>query len=165
MFTSLARVGLGITLYGIFNWVFNYPIYMMVVGYLGLVNGGLVMTLFSFIQCLIFLVIFDKMSIDWVGVTYLDDLRLKEDKKWFEKILVWAIRKEGRLAVVSFVIYSIFVDPFVVTVHYRHRQFEGVTKRDLLILTFSVFIANLYWTLRTGILVAALQAVWGHGVR
>ncbi len=146
--------------YEIFNWVFNNPAYMLAVGYLGLWQGGLLMAMFSLVQCAIFLVMFDKMGVDWVGANYLEEVRRKTEKKWWERLISWAARKEGGLGILSFIVYSIFVDPFVVAVHYRRRQFSGINKRDWLLLFSSVFIGNLYWTLRTGVLVEAIKWAW-----
>lgn len=164
---KIAEMGTGLFLYGIFNWVFNYPLYMAVVGYYGLVYGGLLMAFLSFIQCGILLVVFDKMKIDWVGATYLEDVERQKDKKSrIEKILVWALKKEsqsasGKIAKTGiFLVLSAFVDPFIVAVHYRRKQFTGVNLRDWGILFVAVLIANLYWTLRTGILVLAVKELW-----
>lgn len=164
---KIAEMGTGLFLYGIFNWVFNYPLYMAVVGYYGLVYGGLMMAFLSFIQCGILLVVFDKMKIDWVGATYLKDVERQQEKKSrIEKILVWVLKKESQSAsgkmvkIGIFIILSAFVDPFIVAVHYRRKQFDGVSVRDWVILFVAVLIANLYWTLRTGILVLAVKELW-----
>ncbi|HEU0080458.1 MAG TPA: hypothetical protein VFQ72_00320 [Candidatus Paceibacterota bacterium] len=156
------------TLYGIFNWLFNYPLYMGVIAWLGAVKGGLVMTSLSFIQCGVLLVVFDKMGIDWVGVTYVEDVMKKKEKNWAEKAIVWAVKKEhqtfsGRfLKALGFIAMSVFVDPFVVAVHYRKAHFAGVSKRDWQILFGSVFFGNLYWIIRTGLLVKIIEVGWKY---
>lgn len=162
----ISEIGTGQILYWVFNWVFNNPVYLAAIAYFGIVKGGLIMSIASFLQCALLLVVFDRMKIDWVGVTYLQDISRKEEKKWVEKALVWALRRDsqgakGKLIKLSiFATLSAFVDPFLVAVHYRRSHFEGVTGRDWAILTASVFIANAYWTLRQGILVAVALEVW-----
>lgn len=163
---KIAEIGTGAILYGIFNWVFNYPLYLGVIGWLGLVKGGALMTLLSFIQCMVLLFVFDKMGIDWVGIGYVDNVVKKENKNRVEKMLVWAVRKEhqgavGKLVKLSgFAVMSILVDPFVIAVHYRREQFKGVTWRDVRILIGAVFFGNIYWIARQGILVVIAKEIW-----
>jgi predicted neutral ceramidase superfamily lipid hydrolase len=103
---------------------------------------------------------FDRQGVDWVGVGYLDELRLKEDRSWWEKLITWAVKREGNLAVVSFLVYSVFVDPFIVAVHYRHNHFNGITRRDWGLLLASVLVGNFYWTVRIGLMVELAKWIW-----
>ena len=146
--------------YEIFNWLFNNPAYLLAIGYLGTLKGGLLMASFSFIQCATLFVMFDKMGVDWVGVNFLEEVRQKENKRWWERLLSWAVKKEGNLAIISFLIYSVFVDPFVVAVHYRHNHFNGITRRDWGLLFASVAIGNFYWIVRTGLIVEVAKWLW-----
>jgi hypothetical protein len=165
---KIAEIGTGATLYGIFNWIFNYPLYMWVISdkCLGIVVGGLVMTCLSFIQCAFLLVVFDKMKIDWVGVTYMKDIEKKNDKGRLERVLVWAIKKEhstfvgNSIKFICFIVMSVLVDPFVVAVHYRKAHFKGVNRHDWQVLTAAVFFANIYWIIRQGILLMIIVTIW-----
>lgn len=164
---KIAEVGVGMTLYATFNWAFNYPLYIAVVAYYGLVKGGLIMFLLSLIQNIALLFLYDRMKIDWVGAGYLEEVQFREGNKTrTQRALLWALKEEARgkghrfFKAVGFVLLSIFVDPFVVSVHYRRFQFLGVSRRDLGILTASVVIGNLYWTIRTGVLVEIAKAAW-----
>jgi hypothetical protein len=156
----IATFGLGMTLYGIFNWVFNNPIYMIAVGYYGVVKGGLVMMGLSYVQCLLLLGVYDKMGVDWVGVGYLDELRIKSKLTRGERIILWTIRRGGNWTVPRFIVLNILADPFIVAVHFRQRQFAGITRQDVCVLSLSVLTSNLYWIIRTGTLVLVIKWVW-----
>lgn len=163
----IAEVGAGMTAYAVFNWFFNYPLYFVVVARCGLVQGGLIMFGLSLIQNIGLLYLYDRIGIDWVGARYLQEVQMSDGKRnWIQRTLIWALKEEARnkghrlVQALVFIILSTFVDPFIVSVHYRHFQFLGVSRRDLKIITAAVVIGNVYWTLRTGILVAFVKTVW-----
>lgn len=153
----LAEIGAGHAIYATFNWLFDNVLYVYVIYRLGLVTGGAVMTFLSLIQCGATLVIYERMRIDWVGAGTLAELQHLPNPAWWQRIILWA---QERGSAVIFLALCIFQDAFITTAYFRQGRFDGLRGKVWHIFLASVLVSNVYWTLRSGVVVAVLAAVW-----
>ena len=156
---DLARIGIGHGIYGVFNWFCDHILYVFVVYQLGLVIGGGLMTAFSLTQCLITLLVYERMRVDWVGAGALAQIRIGRPTRW-RQALNWITRQNN---VVAFLSLSFFQDPFITTAYFRCGRFDGLKTRDWRIFLSSVLLGNLYWTLRAGFLaklISMARSAW-----
>ena len=115
------------------------------------------MTFLSLVVCAITLLLYERMRIDWVGVGSLARLSEIPNLSWWQRIIVWAMR---RGAAVIFLVLCIFQDAFITTAYFRHGRFDGIKTHDWLIFIGSVFVSNIYWTMRSGVVVAIFVVAW-----
>ena len=148
----LAEIGTGHTLYALFNWQFDNIVYVYVIYRWGLLVGGAFMTLLSALQCALLLLIYERMRIDWVGVGSIE--RFSEMPR---RMIQWAT-KHGRPLV--FVALCVFQDPFITTAYFRGAKFDGLRAKDWRLFFASVLVSNGYWTLRSGIVAAAVVGIY-----
>jgi hypothetical protein len=165
----IAIIGLGYTFGNAFDYVFNYGIYIPVVAVLGPIKGGIVMAILSAVVCFLFIKFYDWSKQDWLGIEVAKEAtdfgptwirkfsvtsRIGKFFWWpFSKIILlilWAIKKGG---IVAFFALSMYTDPFVATVYFRKESFSGLKKRDWMIFFASLLVGDLYWTLRTVLII------------
>jgi len=174
----IATIALGQTFDQLFNWAFNYPLYMFVIGWRGLNEGYVIMTITSFLTCLVFLRFYDWLKVDWLGIEVAkkvrdlgpDWIKKIQAKSFLGKILwwpfskmiyfvLWSLKKGG---IIAFLALSIYTDPFIVTVYMRKGwgEFSGLTRRDWGIFLASTVVSNGYWTIRTFAILESAKALW-----
>ena len=153
----LAEIGTGHAFYATISWIFDNVLYVYVIYRLGLLVGGVIMTLLSLVVCAATLLLYERMRIDWVGAGSLARLSCIPKPSWWQRIISWATR---RGAAVIFLVLCIFQDPFITTAYFRHGRFDGLHARDWQIFFGSVLISNLYWTLRSGVVAAVIVSAW-----
>ena len=165
----IAVIGLGYTFGNIFDYVFNYGIYIPVVAMLGPIKGGVVMAIISASTCFLFIKFYDWLKQDWLGIEVAKEAteygptrirnfnvtsRIGKFLWWpFSRIILvilWAIKRGG---IVAFFALSMYTDPFVATVYFRKESFSGLKKRDWMIFFASLLVGDLYWTLRTVLII------------
>ena len=151
------QVGVGHATYAAFSWAFDNVLYLYVVYRLGLLVGGALMTALSLTLCAATLVAYERMRVDWVGAGALERLASLPSPSWWQRLILWADRR-GALPV--FLALSVFQDAFITTAYFRRGRFDGLRGRDWRVFLGSVLVSNLYWTLRSGVIIAALVAVW-----
>jgi hypothetical protein len=175
---KIATVAVGHSFNQIFDWLFNYPLYMFAVESLGLGMGYVVMAIISFFTCLIFIRFYDWLKIDWLGIEVAKEVsefgpiwikNLKVESKigfilwWpFSKIILlmlWAINKGG---IVAFLALSIYTDPFITTVYMRKgwSEYNGLSKKDWMIFLASTAVSNAYWAVRTFAILESAKLIW-----
>lgn len=175
---KIALIGAGHIFNQLFDWTFNYPLYMWVVGALGPVKGFVAMATISFLTCLIFIVVYDRMKVDWLGIEVAKEaaeygpafIRKMSAKSRIGRVLwwpfsriilviLWAINKGGFIA---FGVLSMYTDPFITTVYMRrgHGQYGGLSRRDWLIFLASTAVGNAWWTIRTFAILEGILALW-----
>lgn len=154
----LAQIGTGHLLYASFNFVFDEIVYVYVVYRLGMLIGGVIMTMSSLVQCAAMLLVYERMRIDWVGAGSLARLFSVPNPSWWQRLARWAMRR-GNVAI--FIALCIFQDPFITTAYFRQGRFDGLNGRDWRIFLGSVLLSNFYWTLRSGVAAAILVSAWG----
>ena len=165
----IAVIGLGYTFGNIFDYVFNYGIYIPVVAMLGPIKGGVVMAIISASTCFLFIKFYDWLKQDWLGIEVAKEAteygptrirnfnvtsRIGKFFWWpFSRIILvilWAVKRGG---IVAFFALSMYTDPFVATVYFRKESFSGLKKRDWMIFFASLLVGDLYWTLRTVLII------------
>jgi hypothetical protein len=165
----IAIIGIGYTFGNIFDYGFNYGIYIPVVAMLGPVKGGVAMAILSAITCFLFIKFYDWSKQDWLGIevakeateygpTWIRNFsatsRVGRIMWWpFSRIILlilWAIKRGG---IVAFFALSMYTDPFVATVYFRKESFSGLKKRDWMVFFASLLVGDLYWTLRTVLII------------
>lgn len=174
----IATIALGHTFNQIFDWLFNYPLYLFVVEQAGLTKGYVVMAIASFFTCLAFIKFYDWLKVDWLGIEV-----AKEAKEYgpafikkmniesgigrilwwpFSKIILfilWAVNKGGFIA---FMALSIYTDPFIATVYMRKGwgEYNGLNCKDWMVFLASTAIGNAYWAIRTFAILEVAKFSW-----
>jgi len=136
---------------------FEFVLYPFVIFKLGLVYGGIVMSILSFIICLLTLWFYDWSKRDWLGIEAIKELKHYEGDGWFRRQLSRLLKSGDPLACV---VLSIKFDPFITTAYLRHGAFSKMTTRDWKIFVASWVIGNVYWSLACFGGVSALVWFW-----
>jgi len=160
-----------------FSWVYDNPIWLVVIASLGVVKGSVVMTFGAMLINFFFLNLYQKYQIDWLGVNGFAMMKQDGDK-WarkvhehhsflvriifwvpamFFRLLVWAVRKNDVLA---FIALSIQTDSFVTTAFLRGRVGGKLARKDYGIFLGSTLLGCLYWSLRNGVILAIIKSGW-----
>lgn len=146
---KLATAGLAYAVDYCVNWLFNYPLYIWVMNEFKLEKGFIVMSCLSFLLCYVYIKIYDIIK---------KDLFLLEDAKdWMDEMASYVGRsrikrlrariiKDGGF-VTSFLVLSVFKDPFWTLAYCRRGKYSGFSTRDWKIFLGSVAIGNAIWAL------------------
>ncbi|MFH0930136.1 MAG: hypothetical protein V1814_02690 [Candidatus Moraniibacteriota bacterium] len=165
----IATLALGHTVFHTTEQIFNYGIYIPVIGFLGVIYGGCLMTMLSFLTCYGILKFYDWSKKDWLGIEVVKDVR-DFGPEWIKKLQVksilgkilwwpfskiiffvlWSLKRGGAIA---FFALSIYTDPFTTTVYFRKGSFNGLLKKDWFIFVASVLLGNIYWIGRTYLII------------
>lgn len=174
----ISTIALGHSFNAGFDAIFNYPIYFFVIDHFGLLNGGRIMTVASFLVCLGFIKLYDWLKRDWLGLEVAKEVK-DSGPSYIKKIAVnnvigkiiwwpfsrvilfvlWALRQNK---VVAFFALSVFFDPFMTTVYLRRgiNSYNGLSKRDWLIFASSTVVSNAYWSVRTAVIILIIKFFW-----
>lgn len=127
-------------------YVFDYLLYPFVIWKCGIVKGGVVMTLLSFLICWVTFIFYDWAKRDWIGIETMKELKEYEGSKLSGRLLSWVMKKGEPVTVL---LLSVYFDPFITTAYMRRgaHVYNGLRKRDWEIFVFSLLFGNLYWTL------------------
>lgn len=138
------------------EFFFDYTLYPAVIATMGMVWGGLIMTVLSGLVCYAYIRFYDWSKQDWLGLELLKEARDGEQMGSWLGRKVQAIAQRGDVA--AFFAFSVYADPFVTTTYLRKGAgaYNGMTRRDWKIFFASVVVANLAWT---GVVSSAVEAV------
>ena len=143
------------------NWLmvtgFEFVLYPFVIYKLGLVYGGIVMSLLSFVVCLLTLWFYDWSRRDWLGIEAVKRLREYQGESRFKKWTATILRRGDWVALI---LLSLKFDPFIARIYLRQSSFDGMSKRDWKNFFLSWIIGNLYWALVCFGGVSALAWLW-----
>ncbi len=89
---KIATVIVGHGLYGIMSWIYDNPLYAMVIFYYGPLWGGIAMTIGSLLSCFGFLFYYRKKRVNWLGYDALDDLK-ERGIRYAQKLRGWGLKK------------------------------------------------------------------------
>lgn len=161
----IQEIGLGLFLYEVFNFIYDWLFYPFALVYWGIGVGSTVLVAGSLLQCGLFFWLYDKMRIDWLGAHALRELQDKENKTKLEHMMVWIGKEkhtlwEKLLSPIVFIALTLPIDPLIVAVHYRKKHFGGLRLDDWLILLGAVVAANAWWLIKIEILVQFLGIIW-----
>lgn len=145
---------------------FDYIIYGLTIATLGPVRGGLLMIAVSFLLDLALIRLYDRSKTDWLGIETLKDIRENPVATRMGRMLQWLLRKGDAVALV---VLSLKLNPFNVMLYLRRGAYlyNGMARRDWLVLIASTLIGNLYWILVMWLATSGLMRAWeawgGHG--
>ncbi len=165
----------GHVIYELWNFSVDWILWPVVIAKNGFV-GFMYLTAIAFIINLIVLCIYQKMKIDWLGVSILDEMKQKALKmsilshnvnKWKRPfyILITATFKLSMwlmsFKTVVFIVLSCWEDSFVATAFLRKESFGPIGRRDLLVFTASTLFSCAFWGVITGSLILpSVTHVW-----
>ena len=124
------------------NFIFDWLLYPFVIFKLGLLWGGLTMSLASFVACIGLLWLYDLLKRDWLGIEAVKVLRDNPGKSAIRRLLSRSLRwGDGPV----FVLLSFYFDPFVTVAYMRRGQFAGMRQREWIIFVGSWALSNGWW--------------------
>jgi hypothetical protein len=162
---KIQEIGMGLFIYEVFNFVYDWLFYPFAIAYWGLLIGGIIVVTGSLVGCGILFWLYDYMRVDWLGAHALRELEDKENKSNLEKLITWIGKKkvtfwEKALSPLVFVTLTFPIDPLIVAIHYRRHHFKGIGWKDWGILLAAVAAANAWWLLKVGLIVEGVKFLW-----
>ena len=153
-FKQLGIIGIGFTGVEILNHTFDFIMYPLVIGLLGPIKGGTVMTVFALGLNYILILGYHKTKQDWFGFEWLA-LKKQEEAQTLGGKIFRLILHMGHWPAFIFLCWE---DPFKAFIFVRGRKAAGFTfdKSDWFWFYLANFIGNLIWIL---IVVGALEAI------
>ena len=141
----LGVLGIGLLANQAIVWGFDLVLYPAVIYKFGILRGGLIMTILSFLVCYGSILFYDWAKQDWLGIETLKGVRESNATTLIGKAVAWLLKK-GDIGAMLFC--SIKFDPFITVAYMRHGayQYNGLSKRDWRIFIASLIIGNAYWT-------------------
>jgi len=151
------ELAIGITTNHIIDVFFNFFLYPYVIYKIGILKGGVMMTILSFLICLATIKLYDWSKHDWLGIEAIKTLKEYDGAKWFGRLPCWLLRQSDS---VIFVYLSINRDPFITTAYLRHGKFNGMNRRDWSVFIGSLILGNGYWTLACYTGITLVEWAW-----
>ena len=167
------QVTAGWGVYEIICLIYDYPIWLFLVGYFGDVNGSIIASIGAFAQNLTLIIWYQRKGTDWLGVNILEEIKKRADvwtakldnhKMWFVRLpvrffkaIIWLLKKNDFFA---FIILSTWKDSFVTTAFLRHGRFGQLERRDYIIFVTSTVLSCLWWSVFSIAILRILQFVW-----
>ncbi|HAO65020.1 TPA: hypothetical protein DCQ44_03520 [Candidatus Taylorbacteria bacterium] len=171
----------------IYGYAYDDLLYPLAIFKWGAVVGGGTMAILASLQCVLWLLWYEWMGKDWLGVNVVEDIK-KDGGGWVEKLdaklkksillfplrivsypfsktfllVLWAIKKSDLLA---FVTLNIVQDPFITTVFLRHGRFNGLRKKDWFVFCASLVFSNGYWIARNVVFIEIIKFGWHHLIK
>jgi hypothetical protein len=173
---TLQVVG-GWGVYEIICLIYDYPIWLFLVGYFGDVNGSIIASVGAFAQNLALIIWYQKNGTDWLGVNILEEIKeragvwvtkINNHRAWyvrfgayvpvrFFRAIICLLRKSDFTA---FIVLSLWKDSFVTTAFLRHGKFGQLEKRDYMIFITSTILSCLWWSVFSVTILKVLQFIW-----
>lgn len=147
------------------NWLmvygFDFVLYPYVLYKYGTTQGWIIMTIASFLLCLLTLWFYDWSKKDWIGLETIKSLRDDGQKSELGKMTAWALQKSDP---VILIFLSLKFDPLITALYMRKgaSQFNGLSGRDWKIFGTSLVISNFYWGLMVLAGIDIFQWIWEH---
>ena len=159
----IGALGVGIMADRIFCYAFDYLLYPFVMWKCGILIGGLVMTVISFLVCYGSIRLYDWTQTDWLAIetikALMNDIGEYQGLSGPRRRLASMLKKSDTIV---FLFLSIKFDPFYTVLYMRHgaNQYNGLNKRDWKIFLASVFVSNLYWWLPAYVIAYTGVSLW-----
>lgn len=155
----LAELVTGITAFKLLSYPFDYLLYPLVIYKLGIIKGGLVMTLLAGAANILCLKFHDRSKRDWLGIETIKGMKGYEGESRTLRCMSYLLKK-GDIPALLFL--SIKEDAFVTMIYLRHgsHQYNGMSCRDWRIFLGSVAIGNTYWTLAAYMGISLVEWLW-----
>jgi len=153
----IAELAVGFTVNKLQEYLFDFLLYPFVIFKLGLLCGGIIMSVLSFIGCLLFLRFYDWSKRDWLGIEAVKSLKDYSGTSRLRRFMAWLLCRGDYIACVTL---SVKFDPFITTAYLRRGAFNGMNRRDWRIFVLSWFVGNAYWSVACFFGVSILAWVW-----
>jgi hypothetical protein len=158
--TQISKVITGTAVYTVLNWLYDYPLYSIVLWYGGILWGGLFMALLSIPVDLVTLKFYDWSQQDWFAIEYLKAMKEYQGKNILKRAL--KVIFCGTPKWLQVIVLSIKFNAFAVTTLLRKGAYEyqGLTRSDWLVFWGSYFIGQVYWifVIGSGLTIGSLLA-------
>lgn len=144
--SRIAELALGLSANQLIVWSGDYILYPFIIYTFGILKGGVLMVLISFIICFLTMKFYDWAKRDWLGIEAIKEIKTYKGKRKIGRFTSWIMKKSDP---VVFLFMSVKFDPFITTAYLRKgaNQFNGMSKRDWKIFIGSLILSNAYWTL------------------
>jgi len=144
----LSIIGVGLSVNWITDHLFDFVLYPYVVLEYGMVKGGIMMSLASFLVCWLIMIFYDWSKKDWLGIETLKEAR---EYKGTSRLRLWIAKTVRNNRLFLLLVLSINFDPFITTAYMRRgaNRYNGMRSGDWMVFLASWLIANLYWTVAT----------------
>lgn len=145
------------------SWLFDSLLYPAVIAWLGVLQGGLIMTSLAIALCWIWLKLIIASDKEWFSVKVLRKI---------QKIISWSAKLVKRLHikeswvdkaefVITFLLINMFFDAMISVLYFRYGDKAKVlSERDKKIFKWSAVVSNAYWIVRSWGLVTILKFAW-----
>ncbi len=140
----IAELSTGYTVNALTDYFFDYVLYPYTVYKLGITAGGITMSLFSVVVCIVLIYFYDWSKRDWLGIESIKKIHYYEGEKKCIRMLSNLLLRHK---ILIFFFLSIRYDPFICTIYMRKSDFNGMTRKDWFTFTACAIVSNLYWTL------------------
>ncbi|HEY4528510.1 MAG TPA: hypothetical protein VJJ48_01645 [Candidatus Paceibacterota bacterium] len=154
MWKKLGAIGTGFMTTMVVNDAFDYLMYPAMIGFLGPVKGGAIMTALALGLNYILVLVYNKTKTDWFGFEW---LRLQEDKQ--SNSFAGKVLRTGRWPAFIFLSWE---DPFKAFVFVRGRLPAGsrFTATDWKWFFGTNLIGNLVWILMVSGAIGAIKSLF-----
>jgi roadblock/LC7 domain-containing protein len=148
--TRLSRVLAGTAVYSLLNWIYDYPLYALVILYAGIFWGGLFMVILSIPIELLILKFYNWSCEDWLAIEYLKSIKDYQGSSLYKKALKFVLLKTPIPLQVA--VLSTKFNAFMVTILLRENayQYNKFSKKEWAIFWTSFLGGQVYWTLVIG---------------
>lgn len=162
---KIQEIGIGISLFEGFNFLYDFLFYPFALAYWGLELGGTIVVVLSLLVNAIIFWLYEYMRIDWLGAHALRELENEENKSSIHKLMTWIGKKkvtlwEKLLSPIVFTGLLLPIDPVIVAIHYQRQHFNGLYWRDWGILLVATLVANAWWLIKIGLVVEGAKYIW-----
>ena len=157
--SRIAELALGLSANQLTVWSGDYILYPFIIYTFGILKGGILMMLISFIVCFLTMKFYDWSKRDWLGIEAIKEIRTYKGKTKIGRFTSWIMKKSDP---VIFLFMSIKFDPFITTAYLRKgaNQFNGMKRRDWKIFISSLILSNAYWTLACYMGITLIEWGW-----
>lgn len=141
----LGVFGAVVTLIEAQGHLFDYIAYPAAILWLGVIKGGMLMTVISFLLSYVIIIWYNKTKQDWFGIEWLRLRSIVESKTLSGRMLSFILRLGKWPAYIAITVY----DPAYGFIFLRGRQSVGftLTKADWAWFVVTELIGNLVWIL------------------
>ena len=140
--SRIVELALGLSTNQLIVWSGDYILYPFTIYTFGILKGGILMMLISFIVCFLTVKFYDWSKRDWLGIEAIKEIKTYKGRRKIGRFTSWIMKKSDPIV---FLFMSVKFDPFITTAYLRHgtNQFNGMKRRD-----WKIFIiSNAYGTL------------------
>lgn len=135
----------GFSSYTIFAWLYDFPLYALVIWHLGPLWGGLAMTALTIPVDLYCLRLYDWSQKDWLAIEFIKSQKGYRGTNIFRLFARFVLTRTP--IPVQILLLSVKFNAFIITALLREgdHQFNGLSSRDWRIFWFSFLTSQLYW--------------------